>query len=772
MPPRWVIAAYAALGVACWQVPLANVLHVESSAIVAAVGFFLAGMESTTRFDAQSGPARLWTASQRHLVALAVPLILLGISTLWTPNCDLLRGAGFFLLFAPPSVLLGVAVAFLATARPMRMSWAPGAIVGAVGVAVAGLGPLYDLGLHPQFFTYNHVFGGVMGPIYDAQVAVRGGLFWFRGLTGLWIAFLVLVGLRMRGWGRGWTRIAPFALALMIGGAYAFSTTLGFNVTESSLKRDLPGLKRTPHFEIRYDSIAHTPDEVEAWAHDHEFAYRYLSDKLDEDPASDQRILTFVYPSPDVKARLTGARTTSVAPVWLQRPQQHLLVSRLESSLVHELAHVFSRSFGLPGLNASWSVGLVEGLAVALEPPGRGPSPHDLVQGARGRAGIGEDLVAAVSARLSPAGFWTDRGAVSYTTMGSFVTYLIDAYGASRMKAVYARTNFREVYGKTVQELAAEWSDFLESRPAVHADAGATARRTFSRPSLFETSCPHFVPPYRRLLQQAERDLADEDTLRALEHLRDAVHRQPNAVSAHQRLARLRLQSARSDTGARQAARGVLAQIDRLNRDYWSPSIHWIRGDALGLIGEPENAVASYDLARALVSGPYLEARAVLLLRRATARHPDILRVLTRGGEPVDQARRLQAWLNGVRRIPSPRSSTAQERAVVLAHWTAIRWQAAHRPREAMEAWLQESALANASWRATWPRSWRTAWKEQRLEWLTRAEIASGRTAEAHQRALARSRHHRTTGGPTELWMHLAERARTSFATKENVARR
>src|SRR5690606_33050047 len=114
------------------------------------------------------------------------------------------------------------------------------------------------------------------------------------------------------------------------------------------------------------------------------------------------------------------------------------LLSQLSSVMGHELVHVFSREFGMPVLNASPKVGLVEGLAVALEPPDGRPGVHEQVSAAMVRNVAGQSdgsrITENLVARLSPVGFWTGRGAVSYTVMGSFVKFLIDSYGAEPFK--------------------------------------------------------------------------------------------------------------------------------------------------------------------------------------------------------------------------------------------------------------------------------------------------------------------------------------------------
>src|SRR5690606_20126435 len=150
--------------------------------------------------------------------------------------------------------------------------------------------------------------------------------------------------------------------------AYGFSARLGFNTPEGLIRERLGGHLATERFDLYYDPDSLTPGELQVVADAHAFRYYQLSEALGVDVP--ERIATYLYPDAETKAALTGARQTSVAPVWLPRPQMHLLLARFDASFGHELVHVFSREFGLPLLRASPAVGLVEGLAVALAPPG------------------------------------------------------------------------------------------------------------------------------------------------------------------------------------------------------------------------------------------------------------------------------------------------------------------------------------------------------------------------------------------------------------------
>lgn len=663
-PLRPVLLVYTALGVALWPVPLLNRLHVESSAVIATVAFFAAGLSSLRWFrtNPRADPlsfSRVWLWQE---AVLLVPLLLLTVAMLWAPNCGYAQGLLFFVLFPVVTVGLAVAIAYmLAGLRGRRTRlW-----FVLLGIALVVLGPIYDLGLHPQFYTYNHVFGGVLGPIYDEALVLRPGLFVFRGLTVLWAVLAYLVGHRLHApWA---TRLSLLPLvAVAIGGCYLGSGWLGINTPDWKIQQTLGGLYQTPHFDIYYDPASLPEDELQWMAEDHEYQYARLAALLNV--TVEPRIRSYLYPDADTKGRLTGARATNVAPVWLRHPQTHVLLDAYADVFPHELAHAVSREFGLPVIRASRAVGLVEGLAVALEPPDGRPSPDDLVTvGYQLGTGIDADLPGQIASQLSPFGFWTGRGAVSYTTMGSFVRYLLDTYGAEPLKQSYATADFDDAYGKPVETLALEWMNRLHATSALDLSAEAVVQRRFTVPSLLERDCPHYVPPYVRTYQRGLRDLAAEDSARALQAFTASLDQQPAFFAALNGWAQLTL--AQGDAAA------VHARLDTLAGAPLPAALLLRLADAHALLHQPERALRYYQATLQQLPPYTRDARALVVLRKALASDPSAVRTLTRSLLPQHQAARLDtvatpaaAWMQALRLAEAGR----YEQAAAILRTTAL----------------------------------------------------------------------------------------------------
>lgn len=709
----WVGLLYTVLGVLLWRIPLLNHLHAESSAVLAGAGFFLAGFAALKRLPAG---ARLPTVWIEQLLWTAVPLGVMLAPRLWQPACALGPGLLFFGLFVPVSVTFGVALAYVLTARPGRDPRLLFVLLG-VGLGVGGV--LYDLGLHPQFYTYNHVFGGVLGPIYDETLAVRPGLFVFRGLTLLWAGLLVAAGYRLRHPGARRVSVAALGLGLVIGTVYLFSSPLGLNTSTRYLQGQFSGHAQTVQFDLYYDTTAVTPTALDWHLEDHAFRYHQLAESLNTAPEA--RIQSYLYPNAEMKGRLTGARQTNVAPVWLAQPQTHVLQDAYPYVFPHELVHAFSRPFGMPVLKASRAVGLVEGLAVALEPPDGYPAPHaQLAAAMAGADSLGYTwalLAEDVAARLSPVGFWTGRGAVSYATMGSFVRFLLDRYGVERFKRAYAWADFEAAYDRPVAALAEEWTAFLQTQP-VTPSATQYIENRFARLSLFEQPCPHDVPPGVQAYQRGEEALAAGDSTAALAAFEAARRAHPNFAPATRYWAHLALAQGRAAAVADTLQAQIAADTVRAGL-YGS-----LPGDALALLGQPVAARAAHALAAAQLPVYARVQRAMLDLHAAVADTPVLVRTLVAGGAPLHKAERLAPILD----------------ALPLAHWLQALYYA-----EA-EAFVPARDALEAAPVAGLPE----ALLQQRRVWQSTLHVRTGTYAQARAYAEEARRYAVRTNDPDE----------------------
>jgi tetratricopeptide (TPR) repeat protein len=638
-----------------WPLPLFNILHVESAAVLAGAAFGISGLTAFSSFRHGESPGRVMAD---RIVVLLVPLAMMTATLFWVPNCGYLTGLMFFLVFVPVSAVFGIALAFFIHAAALKSPRTWFVLIGA-GVTIGGV--VYDMALHPQFYSYNHVFGGVLGPIYDDELAIRPGLFFFRLVTLAWSMLLIFGGqaLLSGSFRRFRHLVAMVVLSILLAAAYAFSDRIGFNTTETAIQRQLDEVMSTEHFDIYFASGSLSFEEARYIGWMHEFRLEQLVNLMGVSPS--RRVRTYIYPTPEVRADLVGARYTNVAPVWLRQPQIHILIDAFDRVFAHELAHVLSREFALPVLGASPLVGLVEGFAVAVEPPHGTPGIHEQVSAASiarvAIAGQGR-LAEEVAIRLGPFGFWTGRGAVSYTTMGSFVRYLIDAYGPERFMIVYRTGRFRTAYGKEIVELASEWEAYLRDLPLVSRATGVYMTRRFTVPSLFEVRCPHYIPPHRRLLHAGGEALAEGDTSRAVAHFEEALRREPLFVPARIALSRVLLA-----IGSPPPIVTDLLSVDEAAE--W-PAALILKGDAFVRAGDPDSAEVYFRNALGKLPLTARDARAGTILRLATTQQARVAVTGASGVDPLDAA---EYWRLGQYARASERFDEAQVDRTLPAAW-------------------------------------------------------------------------------------------------------
>ena len=630
---RWVAGVYVVLGLVLWPIPVFNILHVESAAIIAFVAFFASAHVAHAGFSRDEG---VFAVIVRQWILLVIPWIMLTVSLLWAANCGYWVGVGFYFLFPCVSVVLTAALMRLVMALHPTSSlyW-----FYLVGLMVTVGGVIYDIGLHPQFYVYNHVFGGVLGPIYDEELAIRTGLYIFRLLTLIWAAFFLELARTLLDEGRSLRKWRVVVLGFLIILIYANSARLGINTTKEHLQKELGGHIVTEHVDIYFDPTSLTTQEQKRLAAYHAYRYDWLAAQLGIDGPA-QRIQSFIYPDPNTKAKLTGARYTNVAPVWLETPQIHVLQSAVPSVLTHELAHSFSMVFGLPVINASLFVGLVEGFAEAIEPPDGGPEHHAQVwANAIAQSPLGEhpDVASRMKQSLSPFGFWTGRGSVSYTTTASFVQYLLDVYGMDAFTEAYPLGDFEQAYGQSASALADAWESYLSNQTYLSRAAGPVSAQRFARPSLFEQRCPHYVPRYRRKYRDAVHAWQNADTVGTLFALEEALETYPTYPAALDFWGWIQLQQRKPQE--------VIARFESLSIDVSQHALGFIYGDALVLAGQSDKAKTIFRTIR-IGANASVARTARAWIREALVTRPEITSIRYVQGSTAEKANKIAQLRN------------------------------------------------------------------------------------------------------------------------------
>ena len=474
---RWLIPP--AIGILLLPIPLLGDFHFESAILAALIGSFWAGWQLSQRSESNTGDLERSLNIALMVVSAGLPLLIAAL----IQGCFTADALGFWIFYPLPSVLFGAAlgrlIRFFGLPRPGVMTVAALLLIAIGGWIIS----FYSL---PQVTFFNHVWGGWPGPIYDEEVRFTGSILFFRSLTLGWALLLWMIPSVDRDT-LSKALTAGAALWLMFG--YANLADFGIITPRSTLQTELSHRMESEHLIIYSDSSVFTPFERRKLLLDHEFYLHTITHTLDLDMAAyrDQKIESYLYRHLWQKKRLVGAKFTSYVPVWLAQDQLHVARPQL-GSLKHELVHVVAKQFGNRLLNASWSIGLVEGLAVAVAGVKSARFDADALVAAQQEWPDAE----AVANTLSFWGFYGGRSTVGYTEMGSLVGYLLARYPVDYLKQAYRSGDLASAYPAPLDSLVAGWHRHLET-VAVDSVAAEASARLFSRLSIFEQNCPHRV---------------------------------------------------------------------------------------------------------------------------------------------------------------------------------------------------------------------------------------------------------------------------------------
>ncbi len=169
---------------------------------------------------------------------------------------------------------------------------------------------------------------------------------------------------------------------------------------------------------------------------------------------SSSTIDVYVFSSSDELYQFVGTREASISKPW----KRSIYITKQNlHSLKHELAHILLAEYGSFPFNISWSTGLTEGAAVAIEEDYDGIRSVDEYSARM----LQMNLTSGVQQVMQPSGFLSAAPSQSYVIAGSFAKYLIQTYGSEKFLRVYKERDFEAVYNKPFSEFDREWKKIL-----------------------------------------------------------------------------------------------------------------------------------------------------------------------------------------------------------------------------------------------------------------------------------------------------------------------
>lgn len=535
---RFAIGFITLLSLVCTQVPLFNYLGFEFSALIALFGSFIVGLLTIVLWKnvAEEYAGHLWKFSFHivllFLLLLLVPFLIISANALFVKNCSFVHGVALFVLIPAPSFIFAYAIALLVSIS--ISGWRKTVFVSVCFIILLHIA--YVTFTRPQIFTFNPLIGYFPGFTYDEGLRVINRLLIYRlGSLAASIAIIMLAVIIHRRkesknvsteteapskfFANSWE---PALLCLLIAGVvgiYSASDRLGLSSSESYIRQQAFAEVDMGHVIVVLPDSSLKGKRLEQILQLHEFYFAQLSRAFRIDPQ--RKIYSFLYSSPEQKARLIGAGGTNIAKPWLW--QLHLNIADVEGSLKHELAHVMAAEFGFPFIRVGLNSGLIEGLATAAERTAYDESLHRL-SAMIFDIGANPDM----ESLFSLSGFMKAHPGVSYSLAGSFCRFLIDRYGIRRFKMLYQTGSFSSFYNKNLPALLKEWESFLRGYTLNDADREKAAY-LFKRPSIFGKECARVIAnlneetralygqkQYQSALESAERSLKHSTSVEAI----------------------------------------------------------------------------------------------------------------------------------------------------------------------------------------------------------------------------------------------------------------
>ncbi len=319
---------------------------------------------------------------------------------------------------------------------------------------------------NPQIFTYGWQYGFFPGIIWDAAMELQPAYWWSRIVALLFVVgFLVddyqLIKAGAKTWKEkvkvrqaNYWNIGMIITNFQIFICLLLLSTLGITRSHDYITQEL-----SKKVDVKSAVIIHCTDST--FTKEELTLLRYNCTLYCDSIRSffninDKRLThLYIYPSNEQMKKFVGTASASIAKPWMN--ELHIAKENL-GSLKHELVHTLLAPYGNFPFDVSWSTGLTEGAAVAVEENYDGIRDCDEYSARILQFG----LTKGVKDIMSFTGFAAQASSKSYTLAGSFSKYLIKQYGSEKFLSLYTTRNYDGIYGKPVEALEREWVASLQ----------------------------------------------------------------------------------------------------------------------------------------------------------------------------------------------------------------------------------------------------------------------------------------------------------------------
>lgn len=463
------------------SLPLTSILGYEYSAVNGIIQSFISGI-FFLHFNGSS--KNILGAVKKTAVYSLLNFVLiffLGVmSTVFFQGCPFDVTAFFYFLIPPVSILLGVSIAVLVSNRSKLLSYLFFIVVWLLLLASA----ILEFYFYSQIYFFNPIIGYFPGTIYDEDMQITSQFVLYRTFYLLFsFTFLVLVVKIKSVKFNNLIHLIKISFILFLLIFEFLKPELNMATSSARLKSVLSKQFTTEHFEIFADPTV-SKDDLNYLSLLHEYYYTDLVENINVQPS--RKIASFIFKDSFQKREFFGAGNANVAKPWMS--QIFLNREQVESSLKHEIVHIFAAEFGWSIFEVAkyFNPAVIEGFAMAFEDEYAGHSVDYMAKLARTN---GYDFK--ISDLFSGLNFYTVTSSISYIYAGSFIKYLKDFFGVEKIKKLYSDGNFEQIFDTEIIEIQEAYYDNLDSLE--YEFPSAESHYFFGRPSIFTKYCVRYT---------------------------------------------------------------------------------------------------------------------------------------------------------------------------------------------------------------------------------------------------------------------------------------
>ncbi|MDR3667916.1 MAG: hypothetical protein P4L35_13825 [Ignavibacteriaceae bacterium] len=413
-------------------------------------------------------------------ILLIIPMVISVINSLLITTCSLAEGFLFYVVITTPSVLIGSTIGLLSFYISPKY---PRIVLVILLVSIAVI-PVIEIYYNPQIYFYNPFVGYYPGTIYDEGLEVSLRLVLYRLIN---IIFFLSIFYSITKIISHKSRINKYLYLLFISiVALLFiycSSSLGLSTTKNRIESTLKGKCYSQHFEIIYDTSIDTALLKDIIVN-HEYYYFELKKYFMDEPP--RLITSFIFKDNFQKGELFGSENADVAKPWLY--QIYTTAGSYDNNLRHEIAHIFSASFGTGPFRIAhdFNPALIEGIAEAAAPLYNTWYIDQIASVA-----YNNNYKFPIVNLYKGFNFFGQTSGLSYVYAGSFTNYLINKYGIEKFKDWYGGKPFFDLYNINLKDMADKYYVYLKEIGLT--DKKYTAQYYFSRQTIFSKFCPRYI---------------------------------------------------------------------------------------------------------------------------------------------------------------------------------------------------------------------------------------------------------------------------------------